>query len=401
MRPGPATRRAPLMLAALGVLTAAASLGAHDFWLVPNAFAVGAGAALEVRGQTSVKFPTSVSAVTPERVADARIIGAAGEERVADLSVSGKSLWLKHRPGAPGQRVVAVALVTRASRAAPAGLKRYIALEGAPELAERYEREGAFGSADSVAQKTTKYAKAVVEVGQGGPRAFARAAGHALEFVPVTDPAALRVGDTIAVRLLFRGRPLAGAHLHAGAAPPAAVHDSAALPKDWKDASVTTGPDGVARVAIDRPGLWNVRTLHAAPSEGSASGRPAAEWEVAFATIVFQASERRTASAVPPGAALVTRESRGEVAVSGAGAGASPQGASDSAAVVATVGRFHAALAAGDSAAALALLAPDVTILESGGVETRDEYRSHHLPGDIAFARAVKSERGPMRVTVN
>lgn len=77
------------------------------------------------------------------------------------------------------------------------------------------------------------------------------------------------------------------------------------------------------------------------------------------------------------------------------------QSQGDSADVVATVERFHAALAAGDSAAALALLPPDVIILESGGVETREEYRSHHLPGDIAFARAVKSERGAMRVTVH
>lgn len=72
--------------------------------------------------------------------------------------------------------------------------------------------------------------------------------------------------------------------------------------------------------------------------------------------------------------------------------------ASDSGSVARTVGRFHEALAAGDSATALALLAPDATILESGGVETRDEYRGHHLPGDIGFARAVKSERGPVRV---
>lgn len=72
----------------------------------------------------------------------------------------------------------------------------------------------------------------------------------------------------------------------------------------------------------------------------------------------------------------------------------------DSAAVARTVARFHTALAAGDSAAALALLAPDVTIVESGGVETREEYRSHHLPGDIGFARAVKSERSAVRVVV-
>ncbi|HEV2130351.1 MAG TPA: nuclear transport factor 2 family protein [Longimicrobiaceae bacterium] len=74
--------------------------------------------------------------------------------------------------------------------------------------------------------------------------------------------------------------------------------------------------------------------------------------------------------------------------------------ANDSAAVAATVERFHRALAEGDSATALSLLAEDAIILESGGVETKEEYRGHHLPGDIAFARAVRSERGPMRVVV-
>jgi ketosteroid isomerase-like protein len=73
---------------------------------------------------------------------------------------------------------------------------------------------------------------------------------------------------------------------------------------------------------------------------------------------------------------------------------------SDSAAIAAVVEQFHAALAAGDSVAALALLAPDVTILEAGGIETLEEYRAHHLPGDIAFARAVPRSRTPIRVTV-
>lgn len=74
--------------------------------------------------------------------------------------------------------------------------------------------------------------------------------------------------------------------------------------------------------------------------------------------------------------------------------------ASDSSDVVAVINRYHAALAAGDSAAALTLLADDVVILESGGLETREEYRSHHLPGDIAFARAVQSQRGPVTVRI-
>ena len=73
----------------------------------------------------------------------------------------------------------------------------------------------------------------------------------------------------------------------------------------------------------------------------------------------------------------------------------------DSAAVVAVVQAYHAALAAGDSAAALSLLADDALILESGGVETRDEYRAGHLPADAAFARAVPRHGGPIRVSVN
>lgn len=73
---------------------------------------------------------------------------------------------------------------------------------------------------------------------------------------------------------------------------------------------------------------------------------------------------------------------------------------SDSVAIAEAVAAYHRALAAGDSAAALALLAPDAVILESGVVETRDEYRGHHLPADIAYARAVRSVRGPVRVVV-
>ena len=70
----------------------------------------------------------------------------------------------------------------------------------------------------------------------------------------------------------------------------------------------------------------------------------------------------------------------------------------DSLEVARAVERFHQALAAGDSATVLALLADDVIILESGGRETKAEYRAHHLGTDIEFARAVPRERTAVRV---
>ena len=62
----------------------------------------------------------------------------------------------------------------------------------------------------------------------------------------------------------------------------------------------------------------------------------------------------------------------------------------DAATPVGIVMAFHAALASGDTDAALTHLAEDVMIFESGGVEnSRAEYASHHLKADAAFSAAV------------
>lgn len=73
---------------------------------------------------------------------------------------------------------------------------------------------------------------------------------------------------------------------------------------------------------------------------------------------------------------------------------------SDSVDAVAVLHRFHDALEKGDSATAISLLASDVTILESGAIETLAEYRSHHLAADIEYAKAVPSKRTVVRVSV-
>jgi len=272
----PAHRFGASLAAALTALVVAAGvLAAHDFWLVPNALVIAPRGQLEVLGQSGSRFPTSDGPTQPAQVAEARIVGASGDERIAELSVTGRSLMLRHQPAKAGQHIVAVALASRTARTTPALLQRYIALEGAPELAARYEQDGTYPKVDSVTRVSAKYAKTIVEVGSNGPRAFDKVLGHALEIVPLRDPSRVKVGDSIGVRLLFRGKPVPNVHLRAGSAPPAAVNgDSAAL--------IVTGADGVAKLRISDPGLWNVRTLYAEPMAGMPE-----HWEVFFATIVF------------------------------------------------------------------------------------------------------------------
>lgn len=270
-------RHAPAILTGVILLLAgAAVLHAHDFWLIPNAFQVQNGAQIEVRGQTSSRFPTSESAVTPERVGEARILSATDDVRIGDLSMSGTSLLIRYRPASPGQRVVAVTLDPRSVRESAEGFRRYLVLEGAPEAMERYDREGKL-PIDSITRRYTKYAKTLVEVGTGGTRAFSRIAGHPAEFVPLADPASLSAGDTLPVRFLYDGQPLAHAHVHAGSVQ--------SLASDEAERTVTLETDarGVALVPIDRPGLWNVRALHIVPAdEGSG-----ADWDTHWVTLVF------------------------------------------------------------------------------------------------------------------
>jgi len=346
----------------LATMLLALPLQAHALWLVPLGFTVAPGETIAVLGQTSSAFASTQSAVTLDRMASATMIDASGTTTVTDLALAGNSLRLRLRPTTAGQKIVALTIHPRSVRESSEAFQRYLVLEGAPEALERLKREGPVPR-DSVTRRYAKYAKSRVTVGQGGPQAWTRRAGHPLEFVLVGDQVLLP-GQTLAARLTFRGQPVADATVHAGWVPFSTPDGLDALAGKEQKVDVRTDADGVLRLPLTGTGLWNLRTIQIVEAERGSG----ADWDTHWATLVFAVGQ------------------------------ASPAWSSDSADVVATVDRYHAALAAGDSAAAAGLLAPDALILESGGVETRAQYLGGHLRGDIAFAAAVPRERGPIGV---
>jgi uncharacterized GH25 family protein len=286
-------RRSGLLVLRLLLVTAtiasATIAAADDFWLIPNAFHVSVGDEVVLRGQTSSQFPTSRSAVAVERVAEATLISERGAVPITGLSVQGRSLLVRERPSRAGQYLVALSLHPRSIRESADGFRRYLDAEGATAARQRVEREGLLDGKDSVTRRYAKYAKTLVQVGSGGARAFARVAGHVIEFVPLRDPASLRTGDTLELRVLFRGAPLTGVPVHAEVvdldadrdAPSTgahAAHGGAAGP-------TTHSPDarGVVRVAIGRPGMWSIRTIHVTQAPPGSE----ADWDAHWGTLVF------------------------------------------------------------------------------------------------------------------
>ena len=89
---------------------------------------------------------------------------------------------------------------------------------------------------------SAKFAKAMT--GEGAP--WNTVLGHELEIIPLDDPAALRPGKSLRLRLLFRGSPLASAEIERG--------DGLTAMKEEDIPRFTTDRDGIAVIPIEKPG---------------------------------------------------------------------------------------------------------------------------------------------------
>ena len=71
----------------------------------------------------------------------------------------------------------------------------------------------------------------------------------------------------------------------------------------------------------------------------------------------------------------------------------------DEADVATVLESFYGAVKRGDAKAAMSFIAPDAVFVESGRLETREQYEKNHLPLDIDFERQITGKRGPLRIT--
>jgi len=75
--------------------------------------------------------------------------------------------------------------------------------------------------------------------------------------------------------------------------------------------------------------------------------------------------------------------------------------ATDEADVKAAIESFYAAVKKGDPKGAMAMIAPDGLFVESGRLETRQQYEENHLPLDIDFEKEITGKRSPWQIRIN
>ncbi len=277
----PPSPRAPFLLAALLAL-AAAPVGAHEFWLAPSRYRAGGGDTVAVGVFVGTGFRGEAKPYAARR-AVRFTLSAARSLSLTPAAVNGALPWASFV--APDDDGALVAYQSDfASIELPAGeFDDYLRLEGL--TGPRAERRRLGAGAGPGRERYARCPKTWI-AGARAPQGAARArrpAGLPLEIVPLADPGS---ATPLPVRVLWRGRPLAGALVRAWNTPLASAwspSDAAVRDSVGPRLEARTDTRGEARLALAAAGEWLIATVHMVPC----AERREADWESWWASLTF------------------------------------------------------------------------------------------------------------------
>jgi hypothetical protein len=278
-------RLAPAAVSLLAILLAGTPALAHDFWIEPSTYRPAPGDVVklhlrvgerfvgEVVRRTDANIERFVAAGPGPDAAETPVLGPDGGDPAGLLRVESRAAGGVIVVGYRGRHS---SIVLEAEK-----FEAYLREEGLERVVAARAKAGA--SAAPGREIYSRCAKALLLASPdegGGGAGFDRALGFTLEIVPEASPFEAKPGESLPVRLLFRGKPLEGALV-------------AALCADAPDARVEarTDAEGRARLALAKPGAWLVKAVHMVPAEG----RDDADWESFWGSLTFELLAPRAA----------------------------------------------------------------------------------------------------------
>ncbi|HEY0515281.1 MAG TPA: DUF4198 domain-containing protein [Thermoanaerobaculia bacterium] len=254
----------------------APALRAHNFWIEPSTFTPAVGQRVAVRLRVGQELKGDPVPRDPSLIKRFVIMGPAGGEApvpgVPNTEPAGFPVFQ-----ARGLSTIIYDSGRSTVALEAAKFEQYLKEEGLERISALRARRGQ--SAAGEKEVFSRCAKALLLVGGGVGGAGAgwdRVLGQRLELVAEKNPYALAGGGELPVRLLYEGKPLAGALVMA-------------LQRDRPD-KVTARSDAQGRVVLklDRPGFWLIKAVHMIPAPRDAG----ADWESFWASLTFALPSR-------------------------------------------------------------------------------------------------------------
>lgn len=191
----------------------AAPLSAHDFWLQPSRFWVAPGAKVPLTIQVGHGAARQRSPIPAQRVVGFVSVGPGTRaDRRAQLHLGQAAADADLAFTAPGTHVILFASNNAMSNLPALRFNDYARAEGLTAVIRQRAATGTTGA--PARELYSRRAKALIQVGTPGrtPQPHVtRPSGLSLDIVPERNPYESYAGAAFPVRVLYRGKPLAGA----------------------------------------------------------------------------------------------------------------------------------------------------------------------------------------------
>jgi len=271
-------RTLPLLRATIALLLLPAAATAHEYWLLPDRFVAPAGDAIAIAHRVGTGWPGETLPRSAARIVRFGLVDRLGERPIEGVEGADPA-------GATALRRPGAAFAVYRSRPSSVRLEAeafesYLREEGLDAVIASRAASGE--SAQPGLEIFSRNAKALLTATGGvaarDARLLHRPVGLDLELVAETDPRRAAAGAPLVMRLLFHGKPLAGALVKA-------------IPKDGNERRVAgrTGADGRVRLALAEPGVWLLSAVHMVDAPAASGAR----WESLWSSLTFEVAAAR------------------------------------------------------------------------------------------------------------
>ena len=254
----------------LAFFTAASSY-AHDFWIEPSTFRPARGENLTATLVVGQNFTGDAVPRSSQLIESFTVRDSSGERAVNGFENQDPAGYL--RAEGAGIAVIGYRSKPYPLELAAAKFEEFLRMEGLEQISAMRAAHGETQKPDR--ERFFRYAKSLI---QTGPQSIAAAPaasynkpfGYRYELIPESNPMA---ATPLQVRVLFEGKPLAGALV-------SAVH------RDDPAARISARTDSRGRVSLPLPkaGVWLVKSVQMV----SAPPGTNADWESLWASLTFE-----------------------------------------------------------------------------------------------------------------
>lgn len=220
-------------------------------------------------------FDKSENVIDRNRMIDVSLVGNGVRERIDSTLWSERDSMtlLNFKTGAPGTWVAGLSTYARNLEMDAKAFNDYLAHDGVTDMLEWRKANDALDQKAN--EKYSKHVKTIFQVGDKRTYDWSVNLGYPIEFIPLSNPYDLLEGDTLRVRLLRSGAPLANQlitidskathshgtddtnsdHSHDHDAGDGGHHHHGSI-------QTRTNSNGELSVALTNSGIWYLRTIH-------------------------------------------------------------------------------------------------------------------------------------------